>query len=231
MPLLVLDAGDALMGDRTPATSSRGKSSVEIMNMIGYDAAALGEGDLSQLGIDLIRERMAEAAFPMLSANAYDASSGELLAKPYYITDAGSHRVAVIGLTGAAQIAGVAIADPLKTAQEVVTTLAGKADILILLSHAGLDVNEQIAQAVPEIDLIVSGGGQRMTPNAEAGAGNPVVVHADVPTIGHAGRRLGVGPLGFDAAGMLQGYQWESLALGSDIPDNAAMRAWVEQNP
>ena len=143
----------------------------------------------------------------------------------------GPYRVAVIGVSGAAQIDGIEIVDPLTATQDVVASLVGQADILILLSHAGLDVNEQIARAVPEIDLIVSGGGQRMTPVAEAVADGPIVLHADVATPGHAGRRLGVGAFGFDANGQLQGYQWQSLALGPGIADDPAVLRWVERNP
>ena len=48
---LVLDAGDSLVGDQDPALKTQGKSSVEAMNRLGYDAMALGPGDLA-LGLD-----------------------------------------------------------------------------------------------------------------------------------------------------------------------------------
>ena len=54
--MLVLDAGDGLIKDRPPATTSQAESSIYLLNTMRYDAAALGEGDLAQLGLDLIRK-------------------------------------------------------------------------------------------------------------------------------------------------------------------------------
>ena len=51
--VLVLDAGNSLVGDREPAQGSRGKSSVSAMDLMGYDAMALGPGDLA-LGLDVV---------------------------------------------------------------------------------------------------------------------------------------------------------------------------------
>ena len=74
---LVLDAGDSLVGDQDPALKTQGKSSVEAMNRLGYDAMALGPADLA-LGLETLRARMAEAKFPMLSANAVVTGTEEL---------------------------------------------------------------------------------------------------------------------------------------------------------
>ncbi|MBN1639703.1 MAG: hypothetical protein JXA09_00615 [Anaerolineae bacterium] len=220
-----------MVRDRTPATSTQGKSSIEVMNQMGYDAAALGEGDLAQLGVDLIRQRMAEAQFPVLSANVYVAATGELLAAPYRVTQVGPYRVALIGLTGVAEVAGVEIVDPLEAVQPVVASLADHADIVVLISHAGLDVNEEIARTVAGIDVIVSGGGQRMTMVLASFGEGTAIVHADVAMPGHAGRRLGVGTFRFDAEAQLRGSQWESRALTPDVADDLALLRWVEQNP
>jgi 5'-nucleotidase/UDP-sugar diphosphatase len=201
------------------------------MNLLGYDAAVVGEGDLAQLGAEIVRQRMAEAAFPFLSANAYVEDTGERLAKPYEITQVGGISIALVGLTGAAEIDGIDIIDPVSAAHEVVASLADAAEVLILISHAGLDINEQIAREVRGIDVIVSGGGQRLTMTAEMNTGQATVVQADAATPGHAGRRLGIGTFGFDGEGQLQGQQWASLPLTPDIADDPAIVQWVAQNP
>mgnify|MGYP000264153671 CR=1 FL=1 len=97
--VLVLDAGDSLLRDRAPGLTSQGKSSVHLMNMMGYDAMALGAGDLALLGVEGIRQRMQEARFPFLSANAVLTETGALLAQPYLIREVEGRRIAVIGLT------------------------------------------------------------------------------------------------------------------------------------
>jgi 2',3'-cyclic-nucleotide 2'-phosphodiesterase/3'-nucleotidase/5'-nucleotidase len=235
--VLVLDAGDMLIKDQSPATTSQGASSVEAMNMMGYDAAALGEGDLALLGVDAIRLRMAEAEFAFLSANAYLPGAttgdghrfldGQLLAEPYRILEVGTQRVALIGITAQAQIPGVETGDPIAAVQEAVRQIGDQAEVLILLSHAGLEVNHQIAAQVPALDLIVSGGGAQMTYMPEGGDGGPLILHADISVTGHAGRRIGVGTFAFDQEGVLQGQQWRTIALDSQIPDDPAMSAWV----
>jgi 2',3'-cyclic-nucleotide 2'-phosphodiesterase (5'-nucleotidase family) len=225
--VLVLDAGDSLVGDRPPATSTSGGSSVELMNLMGYDAMALGKGDLAQLGIDKIRQRMQEAEFAFLSANAYIAGTDELLAQPYLIVQMGDHRVAVIGITGAAQVRGLEIRDPLTATREIVDQVKPRADILVLLSHAGLETNQQLAQELPQIHVIVSGGGEALTHAAHLELGVPPVVHADVPSPGHAGRRVGLGIWSFDDDNKLVEHRWQNLPLGPEIADDPAMLKWI----
>ena len=116
---LVLDAGDSLVGDQDPALKTQGKSSVEAMNRLGYDAMALGPADLA-LGLAALRARMAEAKFPLLSANAVVTGTEELVAKPYAIRDFAGHRVAVVGLSGGNGTAEIGVRDPLAAAQKIV---------------------------------------------------------------------------------------------------------------
>jgi 5'-nucleotidase/UDP-sugar diphosphatase len=227
-PMLLLDAGDGLVRDQAPATESGGKSSIELMNMMGYDAMALGEGDLAALGPETIAQRMAEANFPILSANVTVAETGELLAQPYALLDVGGRQMGVIGLTGQAAIPGVEIAPPIDAARSTVKELGGQVDVIILLSHAGLQVNRQIAAEAEGVDLIVSGGSDGFTDAPEVAENGTVIVHADLSSTGHAGRRIGVGSWHFDAQGRLTAQGWERVTLGPEFIDDPEMAAWVE---
>jgi len=228
---LLLDAGDGLIRDKTPATTSQGQSSIELMNRIGYDASALGAGDIDLLGVEVLQQRIKEARFPFLSANVVLSGTGDLLVAPYTILQVDEHSVAIVGLTGLAELQEIQIRDPLDSVREVVDKLQGQADVLILLSHAGLEVNRQIAAQVPEIDLIVSGGAQNYTMAPEATADGPPIVHADAASPGHAGRRVGIGTWWFDEEGRLIGQDWMNVPLGPEIPDDPIMAAWVLNNP
>jgi 2',3'-cyclic-nucleotide 2'-phosphodiesterase (5'-nucleotidase family) len=228
--ILVLDAGDGLIRDASPATSTEGRSSVKLMNSMGYDAMALGEGDLAQLGVETIRQRMEEAQFAFLSANAYITGTDELLAQPYLIVEMDERRVAIIGVTGMAQVPGIEIRDPLTATREIVDLIGPRAHILILLSHAGLETNKTIAANVGEVHLIVSGGGLAFTPSPFFGQEGPPIVHADVSGPGHAGRRIGLGVWSFDEGGKLAEHRWQDLALGPEIADDRAMLQWVYEN-
>jgi len=227
--MLVLDAGDSLVGDQDPARKTQGRTSVEAMNMMGYDAVALGAQDLS-LGATVLQQRMAEARFAVLSANAVTRSTGKPVAKPYVMRELGRHRVAIIGLSDAnAQVAtpDFTILDPLKTAQAVVPQLATQADVLILLSHAGMAADQQIAESVPGIALIISGGPSAFATPWRSKSGT-LILHADEAMPGHAGRVVGIAALAFENGQLIQ-YNWQQVGLDPKIADDAAMRDWVQK--
>jgi 5'-nucleotidase/UDP-sugar diphosphatase len=225
--LLVLDAGDSLIKDQPPAIETQGASSIEAMNAMGYDAMALGEGDLAQLGVEGILRRAQEAQFPFLSANAYLTGTEDLLVAPYIVLNVGSRHVAIVGITGPANNAEVEIRDPLEAARATIAQVRDQADILILLSHVGLEANREIARALPEIDLIVSGGGNEITRQLEGTDNGPFIVQADLPSPGHAGRRIGAGSWVFDRENTIVGQQWENIAFTTAYPDDPDMQAWV----
>jgi 2',3'-cyclic-nucleotide 2'-phosphodiesterase (5'-nucleotidase family) len=225
-PVLVLDAGDGLVGDRDPARRTQGETSVAALNLLGYDAMALGPKDLA-LGLDVLRRRIAEADFAVLSANAVVLTSGELLAIPYLVRLFDGHVVAIVGLSGGGGTAEITLLDPLETARAMVAEVATQADVIILLSHAGALVDQQISQLVPGIDLIISGGEMQIEiPWWSEGTGT-LILHADVSSPGHAGRRMGIARLGFDDAGRLAAQSWEQLTLGPEVTDDPAISAWV----
>jgi 2',3'-cyclic-nucleotide 2'-phosphodiesterase (5'-nucleotidase family) len=234
---LVLDAGDALIRDLSPALTSEGKSSVELMNMMGYDAMALGAGDLAILGAKGIRQRMHEAEFPFLSANVVLTETGELFAQPYVLKEAEGRRIAVIGLTEEVRLRDVEILDPVSSLRRVLDELSGQADLFVLLSHAGLQTNQGIAhqlqsiQEASKIDLIISGGGQGYTLEPQLVEGQPPLVQADTASPGHAGRRVGVGLWWFDDSGRMVALDWMSLALTPDVPEDPDIAGWVAAHP
>ena len=86
--VLVLDAGNSIWDRRSPDDTAQSKLMIKGMNLMGYDAMAIGDLDL-QLGPEVLQELMAEANFPFLSANVTLASGGELLAEPYVLRQFG----------------------------------------------------------------------------------------------------------------------------------------------
>jgi 2',3'-cyclic-nucleotide 2'-phosphodiesterase (5'-nucleotidase family) len=231
--VLVLDAGNSLTGDRDPALKSAGASSIEAMDLLGYDAMALGPADL-KLGPATLRARMAEATFPVLSANAIDRETGERLAKPYVVREFDGHRVVIIGLSASEGTDRIIVRDPLSTLQDVLAELKGdlvehgtQADEIILLSTAEASTNRQIADNVAEITAIVEGGsGASAKPWVSSRTGTPIF-HADEASPGHAGRILGIAVLTLGGDGNLTNYTWQRFSLGPEVAEDAAMAAWV----
>ena len=229
VPVLLLDAGNSLAGDQSPARTTLGATSIEAMNRLGYDAMALGGQDLA-LGPATLRQRMAEARFPLLSANAVDAASGQLIAKPYVVKTVGDQRIAIVGLTEITGTAEVNVHDPLATAKAIVPEAARNADAVIVLSHAGAAVDQQIADNVPGIALIVEGNGPALTQPRTSPTGGAWLVHADQPAIGHAGRNVGLARMVLGPQGKLEFFQWRDVALSPDFADDPAMATWVSQS-
>ena len=87
------------------------------------------------------------------------------IAEPYRILDVDGVKVAVLGLTTGDIVSivsrprneGVAVADPIAVAQILVPELRKKADLVVALTHLGVDEDRALARRVPGIDLIVGG--------------------------------------------------------------------------
>jgi 2',3'-cyclic-nucleotide 2'-phosphodiesterase (5'-nucleotidase family) len=235
-PLLVLDAGNSLMGDQNPALATEGKSTVEAMNRMRYDAMALGPSDL-ELGMAALKDRIAEAEFAILSANAVASATQALVADPYIIEHLSGVDVAIVGITGGAGTEEIEVKEPLSAARSMVTRLADQVEVIILLSHAGASIDQEIAEAVPGIDVIISGGSFKtlplqlgsdvLAPWVAEGTGT-LQLHADQGSPGHAGRNMGVAHLMFDTEGNLINKEWRRLSLGPEIADDPSMLEWVQ---
>jgi 2',3'-cyclic-nucleotide 2'-phosphodiesterase (5'-nucleotidase family) len=226
--LLVLDAGDSLTGDQPPAQSTLGRTSVTAMNMMGYDAMALGGQDLA-LSLPALRQRIAEAEFAILSANAVVSPTGEMVATSYLLHQFDGHTVAIVGLSEDSGTRDIAVRDPLVTAREIVAQLSTQADVIILLSHAGPLVDQQIAEAVPGIDLVISGGKFTSDSPWRSEKTGTLLLHADAASPGHAGRRIGIARLTFDQAGQLVDQSWQRLDLVPEVASDTTMLNWVRE--
>jgi 5'-nucleotidase / UDP-sugar diphosphatase len=160
---LFLDAGDAITG--TPlSTVFRGEPVFEVMTLMGYDAATLGNHEFDHGWRQIARFR-ALAAHPLLCANARDPDGALLGDEPYRVFTTGGVRVGVIGLltedmprvTTSANWDGCTVEAPIAAAKRLVPEVRAKADLVVLLTHVGVEVDAAIAGAVPGIDLVVGG--------------------------------------------------------------------------
>ena len=95
---LILSGGDMWSG---PAISTwfRGKSMVQIMNAMDYDAAAVGNHEFD-FTVDTLKQRLSEQHFPVLASNIIKTSTHTLpdFAKPYIIKNVDGVKVGIIGL-------------------------------------------------------------------------------------------------------------------------------------
>ena len=87
------------------------------------------------------------------------------ITKPYVIRDVGGLKVAILGLTtkdivsivSRARNGGVAVVDPVTAAEVFVPELRKQADLVVALTHLGVDEDRRLASRVRGIDVIVGG--------------------------------------------------------------------------
>lgn len=163
--VLLFDAGDFLQG--TPYFNMfKGEVEVEAMNLLGYDAATLGNHEFDY-GIDTLEKIVNIAKFPFITSN-YDFSETSLSGKikPYIIINKGGIRIGVIGininprgLIASENYKGVKYLDPFKTANEISELLKNKykCDMIICLSHLGYGQDIKLAESSRNIDIIIGG--------------------------------------------------------------------------
>ena len=193
-PGLLLATGDMLQGNSW-ADRSQGRSVIQLMNLIGFDAMALGINDLS-LGRQVLQKRIAGAAFPVVAANM----SGLAGTQPRVYFNRAGLRVAVIGLMGesasrlpAGAVAELSFGSALEAAQDQISEAELTADLVILLTHQGYKRDLALAQelcggASPSlIPVLIVGGDSHTRLEQPAQNGNCTVVQA-----GKNGEALGI---------------------------------------
>jgi 2',3'-cyclic-nucleotide 2'-phosphodiesterase (5'-nucleotidase family) len=184
--VLVLDAGDVMTGN--PITErvfrkAQGGALFEMMNMIGYDAWCIGNHDL-----DISQENLADlmhvASFPTLSANLVNDEQKPLLGnRPYLIIERGGLKIGIIGVISQelyglvlqTNLTGVRVLSPVETVQRYAEELAPKTDLIIALTHQGVDDDSALAAAVHGVDIIVGGHSHTRLKSPKIVNGVPIV--------------------------------------------------------
>jgi 5'-nucleotidase len=161
-----------------------GRQMVAVLNRLGLDWATFGnhEFDVPEAAF---RARLAESRFHIVSSNVTDATGAPF---PGTVTQAvvpmrtsgRTIRVGLIGLTIDSNPQPWVRYEPaLDAARKAVAALRGKCDAIVAITHLELDDDQRLAEAIPDIDLILGGHehenwllerGPRLTPIVKADA-------------------------------------------------------------
>ena len=176
--ILLLDAGDFMTGN--PITDLEingavGGAMLQFFGLLNYDLITLGnhEFDVNTLNA---KRLVATSKTPIVSANIrhivfHQQEMQKLLTdEGWKIFNAGGVRVGVIGLvmenlTGSISKIGnedLRISSPVKEVRAVVQEIDPQTDLIVLLTHQGIDADRNLAQQVENVDVIV--GGHSHTP-------------------------------------------------------------------
>ncbi len=165
---LYLDAGDIMTGN--PITEYEYKGALggalfEMMNMIGCEAWCLGNHDFD-LGQQNLLRLTEIAKFPTLSANVVnDKGEYPVNNKPYIIVEKNGLKIGIIGvmsqglygLVNQTMLVGIKVLAPAATTQKFIDELQPKTDLIIALTHEGVDDDSVLAMNVHGLNVIVGG--------------------------------------------------------------------------
>ena len=170
--VLLVSAGDKFTGnpdvDQYP---EKGYPIVELMNQSGYQYETFGNHEFDY-GQQVLLKRQHQARFRSLSANIVVDTAVSVLAQPdpYALFRMGRIRVALLGLSQCSpqddgtwrpaahpdRLQGLTFRDPIATALEF-RPLRDRCDLFVALTHIGADRDTALANAMPELDVIVGG--------------------------------------------------------------------------
>ncbi|MDJ0896239.1 MAG: thiosulfohydrolase SoxB, partial [Alphaproteobacteria bacterium] len=160
---LFLDGGDTWQGSLT-SLRTKGQDMVNVMNAL--EPAAMTSHWEFTYGVDRVNEIVEELPFAFLGANIFDNEWDEPAYEPYAMFERGGIKVAVIGqafpylpiANPRWMFPGLSFGVREERMREVVEEVrADGAELVVLLSHNGFDVDRKMVSRVEGIDVVLCG--------------------------------------------------------------------------
>ncbi|MFH1845636.1 MAG: bifunctional UDP-sugar hydrolase/5'-nucleotidase [bacterium] len=166
---LLLDAGDFMTGNPICVMAEDnvlGAGFVQMMNAIGYDVGVIGNHEFDN-GRDNAWRLPGVAAFPLLAADILDENGEPEFAHEPVIRERGGLKIGIMGVSCAGLLAvaahshtaGLSMREQARAVREMIAELDPATDLLILITHNGVDGDDELAVELvgSGLDLIVGG--------------------------------------------------------------------------
>ena len=172
---LRVHAGDDFQGSPVCAVT-KGMSQIELLNAVAPDFFTIGNHEFDYTWKHLDSLARYDAEFTMYAANLIDTETGKPAAQQFKIFKRNGYRFALIGLTNPElssltlpqNLEGVRVEDPVETTRKIIELLSHRGiDLFIVVSHMGIEGDRELAEAVPEVDLIIGGHSHTYMSKAE----------------------------------------------------------------
>ncbi|CAH2052262.1 unnamed protein product, partial [Iphiclides podalirius] len=246
---LLLNAGDTFQGTYW-YTLMKWNITQKFINLLPNDVHTLGNHEFDD-GIPGIAPYLAALQAPVVVANIDTSAVPALdgLYKPHIVLEKRGRKIGIIGVitpeTRTSSNPGdVKFLDPIAAVKSEAELLNRKGvDIIIVLSHCGLEVDKQMARVAGEnIDLIVGGHSHSLLWNGEAPSreqvSGPYPVMVDTTSIpkhkvlivqaSAFSKYLGNITVFFNRKGELIDYSATPIFLNRSIPEDAEMKALLK---
>ncbi|MFT7106204.1 MAG: 5'-nucleotidase [Yoonia sp.] len=209
---ILVDGGDQFQGTLF-YTYYKGAAAAEFMNKLGYDGMTVGNHEFDD-GPEVLTGFMDSVNFPVLMSNA-DISGEPLLADKLMkstVIERGGEKIGLIGLTPentdelASPGPNVIFSEPIAAVQAEVDKLTEMGvNKIIVLSHSGYGVDQEVAANTTGVDVIVGGHTNTLLGDDENAAGPyPTMVGDTAIVQAYAyGKFLGELNVTFDGDGKL----------------------------
>lgn len=242
--VLNLSAGDLFQGSLF-YTTYKGAATAEIMNTFGYDAMAVGNHEFDD-GPEVLSNFIDKAQFPIISGNT-DVSAESVLAgrvPGYIVKEVGGEKIAIVSVLATDTDETSAPGPNVKFANEedylgkVIPEIEAEGvNKIIVLSHVGYIRDQEIAAAVPGIDVIVGGHSHTFLSASDPkreGQYPTWVTGPDgtlVPIVqAYAySRYIGELTVDFDGKGVVQFAEGDAYALDSSVKPDPTIAARIAE--
>lgn len=166
---LLLDAGDAIAGSNTAFRWQ--EPILWQMRELGYEAMTMGNREFHYFRF-VQRWREQERAFPLLACNLQDLRQAQWSWRPFIERTHHDVRVAIVGATPVQyplgsnweRLTGFRFLDPEVCLPPLLETLRPRCDVVVFLSHLGLEADLKLAARGLPVDLILGGHSHDFTP-------------------------------------------------------------------
>jgi len=162
-PMFLLDVGDHVDRFHPIAEAMMGSANVEMLNHAGYDCATLGNNEGITLSHEDLYHLYDHAKFDVVCANLEnDQTENPSWLKPYsFLTTDQGTKIGIIGLTAPFkafyELLGWNVYSPFQLLDDYLEEVFDQSDIVILLSHLGINDDQEIANRYTGIDVIIGG--------------------------------------------------------------------------
>jgi len=236
----LLDAGDQFQGSLF-YTAWKGEVERAVMHAIGTEAMAVGNHEFDN-GPATLAAFARGARFAVVSANieVQDPDLAGLL-RPWILLEKDGLRLGVVGLTTPETVTASSPGPLVRflppgpaLARAAAEARAAGAQIVVALSHLGVDVDRTLAGRVAGVDVFLGGHSHTLLSDSEPGAAGPAheaiagpAGRAVVLQTGAYGRYLGRLDLDIAADGTVLAYGGDCRHVGLDVPPDPAVGAII----
>lgn len=164
---IYLDAGDLMTGNpicNIEYNGVKGGALQELLHRCGVASACIGNHEFDH-GADPLRDFIAASPYPLLCSNLLDKNMNRTVTAPSQILEVNGLRIGIIGVL-IDDLAGVVsrsaiepfiVENAASSVQREIDRLDPDTDLLIILSHMGVEEDSTLATRIRNADVIIGG--------------------------------------------------------------------------